>query len=169
MTIPEAILIAGPNGAGKTTFARQMLPLIHPGVPFINADEIQRELGLSATVPAAREFLRRLADAEASGRSFSIETTLASRSYAARIQRWTDLGYAVTLHFIELPSADFAVSRVAQRVALGGHHIPERDIRRRFDRGLQLLREVYQPLVPEWYHWLSDDHGLKLADRSRKD
>jgi predicted ABC-type ATPase len=43
MTAPEAILIAGANGSGKTTFARQVLPLLHPAVPFLNADEIRRE------------------------------------------------------------------------------------------------------------------------------
>jgi predicted ABC-type ATPase len=43
MAAPEAILIAGANGSGKTTFARQVLPLIHPAVAFLNADEIRHE------------------------------------------------------------------------------------------------------------------------------
>ena len=117
-------------------------------------------------VVASREFLHRLSEAESRGQSFAVETTLSSTSYAARIRRWSELGYSVTLHFIELPSADYAVSRVATRAALGGHSIPEPDIRRRFDRGIRLLAEVYKPLVPEWYHWLSDDQGLRLAERS---
>lgn len=41
MTAPA--LICGPNGAGKTTFARRLLPLLPPGVPYLNVDEIQRE------------------------------------------------------------------------------------------------------------------------------
>jgi predicted ABC-type ATPase len=169
MTAPEAIVIAGPNGAGKTTFARQLIPLLHPGVPFFNVDEIQREGGsFSSPAAAAREFLRRLSDVEAGGRSLSIETTLASRSYVRHIRRWQSLGYAVTLHFIELPSADFAVARVAGRVALGGHSIPEADIRRRFARGVQLFPAVYQPLVDRWFHWRSDDNGLSLVRRHEK-
>ncbi len=52
-------VIAGPNGAGKSTFAEQFL---HSGdeerTPFLNADEIEKELGSPRR--AGVEFLRRL-------------------------------------------------------------------------------------------------------------
>jgi predicted ABC-type ATPase len=67
---------------------------------------------------------------------------------------------------MQLPSAEYAVARVTQRARLGGHTIPEEDIRRRFDRGARLFEELYKSLVPEWYHWHSDDQGLRLAERS---
>ena len=53
--------------------------------------------------------------------------------------RQVELGFRTVLHFIELPSADFAVARVRARVAAGGHDIPEDDVRRRFDRGRRLF------------------------------
>jgi predicted ABC-type ATPase len=57
----EAILIAGANGSGKTTFARQVLPLTHPTVQFLNADEIRHEdPRFASDVAATRELLRRL-------------------------------------------------------------------------------------------------------------
>jgi predicted ABC-type ATPase len=164
MTAPEAILIAGANGSGKTTFARQVLPLLHPAVPFLNADEIQREdPRFQSDVAATRELLRRLDLAELASHSFAVETTLSTKTYVARIRRWNAAGYRVVLHFIGLPSADFAVGRVAARVALGGHGIPEQDIRRRFERGLALFDAVYKLEVPEWYHWFSDANGLRLV------
>lgn len=145
MTTPTAVLIAGPNGAGKTTFARQFIPLLHPGVPFLNADEIQREsIRFATAAGAARELLARLDAAERAAESFAIETTLASRSYVPRLRRWSELGFRTVLHFIELPSADFAVQRVLARVAAGGHPIPEEDVRRRFDRGKRLFLELYK-------------------------
>jgi len=70
--------------------------------------------------------------------------------YARRIRSWKAWGYGVSLHFIEVPSEDFAVRRVAMRVALGGHAVPEPDIRRRYHQGLALLEQVYKPLVDEW-------------------
>jgi predicted ABC-type ATPase len=155
---------AGANGSGKTTFARQVLPLHHPAVPFLNADEIRREdPQFHSDVAAARELLRRLESAESTGHSFAVETTLSSMSYVPKIRSWKTSGYRVVLHCIGVPSADFAVQRVAQRVAMGGHDMPERDIRRRFDRGLTLFDAVYKAEVPEWYQWLSDSNGLALV------
>lgn len=166
MTKPTVVLIAGPNGAGKTTFARQFVPLLHPGVPFLNADEIQRESRQFATsTAAAREFLTRLDAAERAAGSFAVESTLASRSYLPRLRRWSQLGFTTVVHFIELPSADFAVARVRARVAAGGHHIPEEDVRRRFDRGRRLFLEVYKEAFDVSYHWFSDDDGLRLLSK----
>ena len=67
-----------------------------------------------------------------------------------------------------MPSEDFAVHRVAIRLAAGGHGVPEPDIRRRFHRGLALFHQVYKPLVDEWYHWRSEDGGLVLGDYAER-
>jgi predicted ABC-type ATPase len=50
-----------------------------------------------------------------------------------------------------------AIARVRQRVALGGHDVPEDVIRRRFHAGLSNFQEVYKPLVDEWV--LYDNSG----------
>lgn len=165
----EAVVIAGANGAGKTTFARQLLPALYPDVFFLNVDEIQEEEPAFANpVGAGRELRRRLAELEERRQSFAIETTLSSRMYVKRIALWKTWGYHTALHFIELPSEDYAVQRVALRVAVGGHEVPEVDIRRRFHRGLSLFHESYKHLVDEWYHWFSDDGGLRLVDRCER-
>ena len=167
--VPEAVLIAGANGAGKTTLAREFLHVRYPGASFLNADEIQREGGeLSHPVAAGRELIRRLGEIVDRRLTFAVETTLSSRNYVPRLQAWSAAGYSTTLHFIELPSADYAVSRVARRVAAGGHAVLEADIRRRFERGLEMFASVYKPLVDRWYHWRSDDRGLRLDDYSIK-
>lgn len=121
---PEAILIAGANGAGKTTFARQFLRVRYPAATFLNADEIQREgPAFAHPVAAGRELLRRLDEFASLGKTFAVETTLSSRSYVERLRSWAASGYRTCLHFIELPSADHAVQRVATRVAAGGHAV----------------------------------------------
>jgi predicted ABC-type ATPase len=85
--------------------------------------------------------------------------------YARRMRSWKASGYHVSLHFIELPSEDLAVRRVAMRGAAGGHSVPEADVRRRYHRGLALWEQVYKPQADEQYHWLSDDEGLRLGQR----
>ncbi len=165
----EAILIGGANGAGKTTFARELLLALYPEIAFLNVDEVQAEDRIFAhPVAAGREVLRRLGDAERRRDSFAIETTLSSTMYARRMRSWKIWGYRLILHFIELPSEDYAVRRVEMRVAAGGHSVPEPDIRRRYHRGLSLFEQVYKPLVDEWYHWFSDDEGLRLGQHAER-
>lgn len=162
----EVIVIAGPNGAGKSTFTRQVLGL--RGFLFLNADEIALEQPEFAhPIAAGRELVRRMSRFEAERSSFVLETTLASGLHAPRFARWAELGYRTTLHFIELPTEEYAIERVARRVTAGGHAVPEDDIRRRFRRGVELFHGVYKPLPDRWFHWRSDERGIRLVDEGR--
>ncbi|CAG0991181.1 hypothetical protein BURK2_02396 [Burkholderiales bacterium] len=140
MSAPRIIIIAGPNGAGKTTFAREFLPN-EAGCPiFVNADLIAA--GLSpfapelAAVKAARLMLEAIAGHAARRESFAFETTLAGRGYCSMIPKWQQRGYTIKLIFLALPHVEFALARVAARVAQGGHNISEIVVRRRFVAGL---------------------------------
>ena len=84
------------------------------------------------------------------GNSFAFETTLSGRSYARWIPRWRDKGYRVKLFFLQLPTVEVAVKRVAQRVLEGGHDVPEPVIRRRFHAGWRNFERIYRDLVDEW-------------------
>jgi predicted ABC-type ATPase len=70
--------------------------------------------------------------------------------YRHKILTWKKLGFTVKLWFLSLPSPEAAISRVAQRVAQGGHHIPPEVIRRRFHAGLENFHHVYRNLVDAW-------------------
>lgn len=149
--MPQATILAGPNGAGKST---SKPGLIDSSVTFLNADNIAREMESVADVrrdfAAGRQLLSQMAELEAQRADFAIETNLANHTLALRIPRWQAAGYHVQLIFVWLPGADLAVARVSQRVATGGHHIPEATIRRRYVVGLQNLFQVYMPIVDSW-------------------
>ena len=139
----KIIIIAGPNGAGKTTFAKDFLPQEAHTFHFINADLIAAGLAPfkpeSVSFKAARLMLNELDEYTKAGESFAFETTLSGTHYLQRIEEWKDLGYTVKLWFIALSSPELATSRVAERVAQGGHNIPEDVIRRRYKAGLENL------------------------------
>ena len=149
--MPRIIIIAGPNGAGKTTFAEEFLPMEAACFEFINADRIAA--GLSPFRPervairAGRITLHRIHELAEAREDFALETTLATRGYLKMIPRWQDEGYTVQLYFLKLPSPDFAVRRVAQRVRLGGHFISENTIRQRFARGRRNFNDFYLEMV----------------------
>lgn len=150
----KILIIAGPNGAGKTTFAEEFLPHEADCPEFVNADLIAA--GLSPFQPdqaafaAGRLMLERIANLVAARKSFAFETTLSTRGYVRHILQWRRAGYLVKLYFLALPDPEFAIRRVERRVRFGGHDIPAATIRRRFQRGLENLRNHYLGIVDEW-------------------
>ncbi len=147
-------VIAGPNGAGKTTFANSFLPNYAHCDEFVNADNIARGLApfapQTAAVKAARLVLERIQTHVREKRSFGLETTLSGKGYYAFFRRIRREGYRISLFFLWLPRADLAVQRVADRVKLGGHFVPEDDIRRRYARGSDNFWRIYRPVFNDW-------------------
>jgi len=148
---PQAIILAGPNGAGKTTTASDLLPI---GIKFVNADMIAQELsgvpGTAGDINAGRLLLEQLEALVSHRDDFAVETTLSSLTLAKRISSWKGRGYEIDLVFVWLPSPDMSVQRVAGRVLLGGHHVPEETVRRRYDSGLRNLFRIYMKLADSW-------------------
>jgi predicted ABC-type ATPase len=172
MNDKRILIIAGPNGAGKTTFAQEFL-IGEAGCPiFVNADLIAA--GISpfspelAAVRAGRIMLDQIHEHVRKGESFAFETTLSGRIYMRLIPRWQAQGYVVKLFFLQLPSPEMAIARVRQRVAAGGHNVPEDVIRRRFDAGLRNFSQIYKPLVDEWVLYdNSGDEPVRLDEGYR--
>lgn len=152
--MPNVIVIAGPNGAGKSTLAPALLRDTLGILEFVNADTIAE--GLSAFAPedasfdAGRVMLGRLHELASDQRDFAFETTLASRFYAGWLKELRNKGYRASLVFLWLEDVELAIERVKERVRMGGHHIPEDTIRRRYDRGLKNLFELYLPIANAW-------------------
>lgn len=151
---PKVIVLAGPNGAGKSTSAARLLRDALGVDEFVNADVIAQ--GLSAFAPervamaAGRIMMRRLKKLAAARASFAFETTLASRTFAPWLADLKASGYRMHVVFLWLPSAEVAMDRVAERVRLGGHDVPEDTIRRRYRAGWANFCELYQPLADSW-------------------
>ena len=147
-------IIGGCNGAGKTTASYTVLPDILDCREFVNADEIAHGLSpfnpTDVAIEAGRLMLQRIEELLAREESFSIETTLATRSYVNLIRRAHAKGYKVTLVFFWLNSAELAIQRVAERVSKGGHDIPVDIIRRRYVSGIRNLFNLYADEVDYW-------------------
>ena len=149
--MPTCWIIAGPNGAGETTFAMEYMPTVAGCRRFINANLIPA--GLSPLAPeqhllaASRLFLHEIEDCIAARQDFAFETTLAGRSYLKLVEKLQTNGWRVELIYLALPNAEMSRLRVAERVAHGGHNIPEADLIRRFPRSLYNLLNLFAPKV----------------------
>lgn len=154
MEVKHLYIISGPNGAGKTTASYSVLPNILQCKEFVNADEIARGLSPfnpeSVAIEAARLMLSRIKDLLGRNESFSIETTLSTRSYFRLIEKAHQQEYEVTILFFWLKSPEQAIERVAERVSKGGHNIPKDVIIRRYYEGIDNLFHIYMPIVDSW-------------------
>jgi predicted ABC-type ATPase len=56
-----------------------------------------------------------------------------------------------------LSSQELAVKRVETRVKEGGHNIPEKVIRRRYENGLRNFFDIFKSIVDDWM--LIDNSG----------
>ncbi len=147
-------IIAGCNGAGKTTASKTLLPEIWDCKEYVNADAIA--FGLSPynreemSIAAGKIMLMRIEELLEQNSSFSIETTLSTRSYVRLVDRAHEKGYVVTLLFFWLSSPEMAIQRVAARKAGGGHGIDTDVIIRRYYAGIKNFKELYKDRVDSW-------------------
>ena len=152
--MPRLYIISGCNGSGKTTASYSLLPEMLGCHEFVNSDEFAKSLSpfdpSAASVSASRFMLMKINYLLEKKADFSIETTLATRSFVGIIRDAHALGYSVTILYFWLNSPELAIKRVRDRVAAGGHNIPEAVIRRRYLMGLQYFFETYCKLCERW-------------------
>ena len=161
--MPNVFILAGPNGVGKTTYARRFLAREMKVMEFLNADLIAA--GISPFAPekaafdAGRLMHQRLRDLVAQRKDFSFETTLSGRAYLRLVREFRAAGYRIRLDFLWVPSLSITRDRVRERVAKGGHNIPDDIQQRRFHLGIRHLATLYRPLLDHWR--LLDNIGPK--------
>ena len=159
---PRRYIIASPNGSGKSTFARDFLADFHPPLPFVNADDIARQLSpddvAKAAAEAGRIALRCMNALLEAGASFALETTLSGHFQINLAERARLQGWRVLLTIIFLRSPRLNIDRVALRVSAGGHHVPDEDVVRRHARSLENLWK----LIHFCDHWsIFENSGLR--------
>ena len=145
----EIIVLAGVNGAGKSSIAGAHLRA--NSADYFNPDEAARQYRQSnpgasqATANAAAWAIgkRGLEQVIEHGGRFAFETTLGGKTIASLLLKAAQAGALVHLWYAGLASPELHLKRVRERVAKGGHDIPEADIRRRWDQShLNLIRLI---------------------------
>lgn len=135
-------VIAGVNGAGKSSIVGANLR--SNGGDYFNPDEVsqdlmannpsisQQEANGKAWMIGYNQLLRAINE----GQDYIFETTLGGSSICAALHNAMDLGQPVRIFFCGLASPELHIQRVAERVAMGGHDIPEAKIRERWSNAI---------------------------------
>jgi len=155
-------VLAGVNGAGKSSIGGAAFRGF--GADYYNPDQAARTLraahpGLStaeANAEAWQQGRRLLERAIAEKLDFALETTLGGNTIVRLLREAAAKGIEVYIWYVGLNSPELHIARVQSRVRRGGHDIPERDIRRRYEHSrLNLI------------HLLPRLAGLRIWDNSK--
>jgi predicted ABC-type ATPase len=146
-------VLAGTNGAGKSSIGGAMIRAA--GADYFNPDEAARQIldanpgsSIAETNSAAwLEGKRLLERAIAERGNFAIETTLGGATITRMLAGASDAGIDVHVWYVGLSSPELHLARVQARASRGGHDIPERDVRRRYDTSRQNLIQLLPRLA----------------------
>jgi predicted ABC-type ATPase len=160
---PRIYVIAGVNGAGKSSVSGAAFR--SRGADYYNPDEAARKMqdtrsGLTLTEANAlawqkgREMLER---AIRERLDFAFETTLGGNTISRLLGEAAKSGIQIFAWYVGLESPGLHVERVAARVRRGGHPIPEKTIRLRYERSRLNLIQLLPSLSALWVYDNSHD------------
>lgn len=175
---PFVVIIAGPNGSGKSTLTKTLMAAGVDFGEYINPDDIAATLdgGYDARVRKAQKIAddRREACVR-ERRNFTFETVMSHPSKLELLRAAYGAGFLVQMYFIAIDDPLINVSRVANRVAKGGHDVPPEKIVDRYSRVLDLLPTALlicdaatvfdnsRTAIQPWLTWSSADLDVRLV------
>lgn len=90
-------------------------------------------------VASARRVLTAAGEHTAKGESFAVETTLSGKSYLRMMLEARRRDFEIVLVYIGTENVEINLTRIRNRVLTGGHDVPEKDVRRRYQRSFENL------------------------------
>jgi predicted ABC-type ATPase len=170
-SVPTITVLAGTNGAGKSSIGGAHLEAA--GAPFYNPDIETRELmaaNLGMTLGEANAAAwgigkERLETAIKNRTNFNFETTLGGATIARLLTQAHVNGLRVRVWYCGLRDAELHIARVRARVLGGGHDIPEKKIRERYDASRNNLCSIL-PSIDELILYDNSDDADPHAGRA---
>lgn len=154
-------IIGGVNGVGKSTLAGVLARITDNFGTLVDADKLALRCG--GKLEGARQAVRLIDDCIQSGSDLTQETTLSGGKTARTIAAARENGFSIRLYYVALSSAEESLLRIKNRVAKGGHDIPEDTVRRRFSKRFDDLVRIL-PLVDECVFFDNENGFIHVAD-----
>ncbi|MCL4441685.1 MAG: zeta toxin family protein [Firmicutes bacterium] len=143
------VIIAGPNGSGKSTLITEVCNSPHFPKYYFSPDEIVKSVEYSQISDLKKRYIAAMEDADKlrhevvkRGLPLAFESVLSTTDKLEFVRHAKRCGCFVELVYITTNNPAINIARVAQRVATGGHGVPEGKILQRYTRSMELLPEV---------------------------
>jgi predicted ABC-type ATPase len=160
-------IIAGANGSGKTTLAHELLRE-EKDLVFLNADEIAREINDDLGLRAGKIVLERADELLKAKKSVALESTISGKYHERLIEKFKKSGYEIVLIYVFLNLPELNIARIKNRVALGGHNVPDQDVIRRFHKSVKNFWAA-TGLADRWKLYYNGDDNYEQIAAGRDD
>jgi len=160
-------LVAGANGSGKTTLAHELLRE-EKGLIFLNVDETAVKIGDHVGLASGRIILTEINRTLSVGKSFVLESTISGNYHKRVLTEAKKMGYEVTMYYVFLDSYDLNLERIKNRVALGGHNVPDEDVIRRFYKSIRNFWDIIN-IVDFWELYYNSGAACELIAKGNGD
>ena len=157
-------IISGPNGSGKTTLAHELVK--NEKVAFLNADEIALRCNDNIGILSGRVLLDKFDKLIKDKKSIVLESTISGNYHNRIIDVAHHAKYEIVFVYIFLDSVKQNIERIKHRVAMGGHNVPESDVRRRYARSMKNFKDVIKK-VDHWDLYYNGDDTYELVARGK--
>lgn len=124
---------------GKSTITE----LLQPPMDYINADEIKKNIKCS-DLEAAQLAERQREEHIEHMHEFCFETVLSTQRNLRLLDKAKERGYFIRCYYVLTADPAINVWRVKSRVESGGHDVPEEIIIKRYDKALELIKDLVQ-------------------------
>src|SRR5579863_7132246 len=171
--IPLAVFLIGANGSGKSTLRNYLnLTDIQTNIDPDVLNRIYKSRYPNAyLIESAKQALIMYKQGITSGVNICIESTLAGHGTTERIIQAKKHGYFTIAYFVGLNDVELNLERIRQRVAEGGHNIPDASVRRRYTESINNavnLKDYFDELYiidnsQDSYSLQISKHGQKIT------
>ena len=153
-------IIGGVNGTGKSSLTGALRAERQDLGQVIDVDKLAALHG--GAIAGGKAAIEKVEYCLSRGLSFTQETTLSGVRTLHTIQRAREAGYFIRLYYIGLNTVEESLKRIQNRVAKGGHAIPQEDVQRRFAARFQDLARVL-PYCDEAVFFDNDNGFVQVA------
>lgn len=163
---PVLLIVAGPNGSGKSSVYRdadlewggRSVWIVNPDLLAARIRDVENLPLRDANLEAVVRIEAWLDASIAVHKTIGVETVLSTGKYRRLVVRARELGFLVWLVYVVLDSPERSIERIKLRVAKGGHHVEDADVRKRYGRSLDQLRWFLDQADQAW---IFDNSGAK--------
>lgn len=171
---PIFLIVAGPNGSGKSSvylnadleWGGRSVWIVNPDLLAARIRDVENMELRAANLEAVIRIEAWLDSSIEVHKTIGVETVLSTGKYRRLVDKAKRLGFAVWLIYVVLDSPERSIERIKLRVAKGGHHVDDDDVRRRYGRSLEQLKWFLDQADQAWIYDNSGAAPKQIAEKT---